>query len=195
MRLSSRFLALVLIGGVLSEKGTENDPAIKVSSKQANAPINVAPKKVEVKEVAPKKVEANNVVSETVEENQAEQVVEQAPVKQAPAAQRIKAEEQRIEEVEKSVDDLSSQDTLPTIADSEYCAVQVRKLCSRKVQKDDYLVYNCLEQAASNGKLVDEDCQHFLWIWKHAQTENPDIQEDAKVKCRKNKIQDIAPGK
>ena len=63
------------------------------------------------------------------------------------------------------------------------------------MQKDDYLVYNCLEQAASKGELVDEDCQHFLWIWKHAQTENPEIQNTAIQNCRKKKIIEIAPGK
>jgi hypothetical protein len=65
----------------------------------------------------------------------------------------------------------------------------------RKVQKDDYLVYNCLEQAASVGKFIDDECQHFLWIWKHAQTENPQMQEDAIQTCRIKKVESIAPGK
>lgn len=66
-----------------------------------------------------------------------------------------------------SIDDISvSESTLPPIAESEFCAAQVQKLCpAKRIRKDDYLVYNCLEIAASEGKLVDEQCQHFLWVF------------------------------
>ena len=97
-------------------------------------------------------------------------------------------------ETEKPIDNISAQDILPKIAESEFCSAQVAKLCSKKVQKDDYLVYNCLEQAASNGKLVDDDCQHFLWIWKKSQTANPHIQEMAMTNCRQHKVAEIAQG-
>jgi len=110
---------------------------------------------------------------------------------QKSAGDRIKQQDDRIEE-EKSVDDLSVQDELPSIAESEYCGAQVHKFCSRKViASDDYLVYNCLEQAAARGKLIDEACQHFLWIWKGSQTQNPHIQQEAMEVCPKKKIQAI----
>lgn len=96
-------------------------------------------------------------------------------------------------EHEKSIDSLSSQDQLPPIAESTYCAAQVQKLCpAKRVRMDDYLVYNCLEIAVSEGRLVDEQCQHFLWIWKLAQTENADIQKHVMDKCHKDKVAKVA---
>jgi hypothetical protein len=71
------------------------------------------------------------------------------------------------EENTDSIDDISVSDKLPSIAESEFCGSQVQKFCpAKRVRNDDYLVYNCLEIAASEGKLVDEQCQHFLWVIK-----------------------------
>merc|ERR1712130_116007 len=142
-----RLALLFIVGSVVA---AENDPAGNDHSdpaEPAQEPVKKEPTKVEDK--PPKDVEDKPP---------------QPPKKpKAPAAERIQAVEEKLEE-------LSPESQLPKIAESEFCATQVSKLCSRKVQKDDYLVYNCLEQAASKGELVDEDCQHFLWIWKHAQT-------------------------
>jgi len=77
------------------------------------------------------------------------------------------AQQNSREENTDSIDDISVSDKLPPIAESEFCAAQVQKLCpAKRVRNDDYLVYNCLEIASSEGKLVDEQCQHFLWVVK-----------------------------
>ena len=61
------------------------------------------------------------------------------PAKVQPAKiEPDSAGSKRIEE-EKAIDNISTKDILPKIAESEFCAAQVQKLCSKKVQKDDYL--------------------------------------------------------
>jgi len=103
------------------------------------------------------------------------------------------AQQNSREENTDSIDDISVSDKLPPIAESEFCAAQVQKLCpAKRVRNDDYLVYNCLEIASSEGKLVDEQCQHFLWIWKHSQTESGEIQKLVSQKCPKDVTSKIA---
>ena len=78
------------------------------------------------------------------------------------------------------------------IKDSSYCAAEVQRHCSKKVAKNDYLVINCFDLAVSNGKVVDPDCEHFLWIWKKAQTESALHQQVAVQKCPKEVAEDVA---
>jgi hypothetical protein len=108
--------------------------------KQA-APVKVAAP-APVKVAAPvKAVKAPEPIDPVVKPTpKAPEKVPQAPAEipkaRIPAAQKIQA---RIEE-EKSIDDLSAQDQLPKIAESDYCGAAVSKLCSRSGEQN---TYNC----------------------------------------------------
>ena len=42
-------------------------------------------------------------------------------------------------------DDVSETDSL-SLKDSPFCAAEIKKLCSHKAAKDDYLIIGCLDQ-------------------------------------------------
>ena len=65
-------------------------------------------------------------------------------------------------------DNISEQDKLPLIKDSEYCAADVQRLCSKKVAKNDYLVINCFELGTDTEepKLVSLNCPKDLCVYQ-----------------------------
>ena len=49
-------------------------------------------------------------------------------------------------------------------------------------------------QAVSQGKPLGEECQHFLWTWKNAQTKNPSHQEKVKEACEEDMVKIVTKG-
>ena len=57
-------------------------------------------------------------------------------------------------------DDVSETDSL-SLKDSPFCAAEIKKLCSHKAAKDDYLIIGCLDQGIN---LKHNPQFHFRWL-------------------------------